>query len=130
VCTQASFTRKNIVLNYHNEDGSIQPRRPVGEDWTICLPGVYWCNYFGEPYVSWFGRDLLLSAPAFHVKELRKEMFRILAFERIEESDSPGANEAEQGIRDHLGRAAFFQKDDSSAILVAPEHDLSELRQD
>jgi hypothetical protein len=37
---------------------------------TRCVPDLYWLTLFGPPYVKLFGRERLLSAPAYKVEEL------------------------------------------------------------
>jgi hypothetical protein len=35
------------------------------------LDNLYWLNVFGDPYISFFGRERLRSAPVSHVRELK-----------------------------------------------------------
>lgn len=128
ICTQADFECKNLILDYRHPDGSIQPRRPIGEDWTVSLPGVYWCNYFGEPYTSWFGLEKLLSTPAYDVIRIADRCVKILAYEDAEDSGTQAAFDAEARIRNYLGKAAFFAKGDNAAAFETPDHDLSEFQ--
>lgn len=39
------------------------PVRPVGRDFGRFLPGVFWLNFFGRPYVDLLGEQRLRSAP-------------------------------------------------------------------
>ena len=36
----------------------------IGANIAYAVPGLYWLNYFGEPYADLIGRKRLLTAPA------------------------------------------------------------------
>ena len=119
---------KNIAQNVQHTDGTVEPRKPVGVDWPRCLPGVYWANYFGKPYIEWFGRKELLSAPAYETRELPSGTIRLIAYARPTDAGGLDGVEVEDRIRTHLGLEAFFDRRAEKRRVIAPEQDYSELR--
>ena len=76
----------------------------------LSLPGLYWLNFLGQPYCDLIGRDRLLSAPAFEVKEIGSGVLLALAAEP-EEWNTPSYREREQRVLDHIGREYVFERD-------------------
>src|SRR5215469_3948912 len=69
VCAGNEWERKNVIEQYEEPDGSIDPWMVFQPDITTGLPGVYWGTYFGNAYVEWFGgRDRFEQAPWPHVE--------------------------------------------------------------
>jgi hypothetical protein len=84
------------------------------------LPGLYWLNFFGKPYVRFIGEDRLLSAPAYEVKKVGNGVLIAL-------NDSPLSwqsadyNEREINTINHIGRDLFFFKGEAERQLKAPD---------
>jgi hypothetical protein len=106
------FDAKNIV----RDDGV----RAVGVKLTKSLPGLYWLNYFGAPYVDLIGKDRLLSAPAHETKEVGTGVLLSLA-ESGDSWDSPAYVEREQRTIEHIGRQYFFSRKGPDEEKIAPD---------
>ncbi len=112
----ADYFNKNI-------DASNGGRRAVGIDFAKCLPGVYWLNYFGEPYAELMGKNKLLSANVFEAKEINKGV-------SIQISESPqhwhekNYQNSEKNFLKHIGDQYFFSKQSPNRKTIAPEFDL------
>jgi hypothetical protein len=76
-------------------------------DLRKCLPGVYWANFFGPEYVEMFGREKMLSAPCWSVKELDDGGFLLLTSSSPLDPANPESRQAQQRLRRHLGEEAF-----------------------
>jgi hypothetical protein len=42
------------------------------------MPGVFWCNYYGKPFVEFFGREKLLNGPWFSTEETNQGIYTFL----------------------------------------------------
>jgi hypothetical protein len=103
-CHETEFRQTNKLL----EPTLINNKLIVtgGMDLRDCLPGVYWANFFGEPYINWFGRERFVSLLSYEQYELPNNGILILT------SPSPIANAETNSykstMRTHLGEDAFF----------------------
>ena len=97
------------------------------------LNGIYWCNYFGNIYVDFFGADKMLSASWYKTEKFDKH--GIIAFMTEDIFIEPEVSEKlESRIKEELGKDAFGDVEEYSANLQrqyrrVPEFDLSEIRQ-
>ena len=97
------------------------------------IPDLYWVTVFGEPYVELFGKERLLSVPAYLVKELDYGGVWIQLCESPLEfvSDYERVNRSRQQAKEHLGLNAFFDFTKwLSAREVTSMSDYYERRQD
>lgn len=89
-----------------------------------CIPELYWATVFGPPYVEMFGRERLLSAPAYKVEALGPDRVLVQLSERLDDLEKRW-DEVEKvriAVKNHLGADAFFQPDaDSSFRYRVPE---------
>jgi hypothetical protein len=44
------------------------------------LSGIYWANFFGRPYITFFGREKLLASPC-TVREINDDLILLLTAE-------------------------------------------------
>ncbi|MCK7473646.1 MAG: hypothetical protein MZV49_09205 [Rhodopseudomonas palustris] len=74
------------------------------------LPDLYWGTVFGPAYVRHFGKDRLLSSPAFKVEEWGNEMVYIQLSENLLDlrSDRDGVRKEADRVKEHLGLDSFF----------------------
>jgi hypothetical protein len=84
------------------------------------LPGIYWVNFFGPVYVNFIGRDRFLTVPAYHREELPDGGFLLLTSPHPSSYTDPDVQSLEQSILNHLGRAAFFEKERPLKVCRAP----------
>jgi hypothetical protein len=106
------FHTKNMVY----EAGGA---RAVGVRLEEALPGLYWLNYFGGPYLKLIGEDRLLSAPAFAARQVGNGVLIALDSSPLN-WQSAAYREREEATINHLGRDYFFLKAEPGRQLVAP----------
>lgn len=113
------WDRKNIS----REGGGMVAK---GIDAFRYLPGLYWLNFFGEPYCALIGKERLLNTPAVEAKEIDAGILLYVS-STPESWDTPGYQAAETAVLSHLGEQHFFNPHDSSRRTVAPDFGLESL---
>lgn len=85
-----------------------------------CLPDVYWTTVFGPPYVAMFGRDKLLSAPAFRAKALCEDRVLLQLTQDIGDVSHNPAEFAnlKQEVKDFLGSDSFYPKCSRQPVFI------------
>ncbi|MGD9720829.1 MAG: hypothetical protein AB7O59_14155 [Pirellulales bacterium] len=107
------YDAKNIL----DDDSGVQA---IGADIEVAIPGLYWLNYFGPPYVEMLGRERLLTAPAFEAKALGDGV--LLALDESPEAwQQPSYRQREQDVVNHLGPHYFFSRRDPDRKTIAPD---------
>jgi hypothetical protein len=96
----------------------------IGRDMRQSLPGVYWLNVFGRPYVDLIGERRLLDAPADMV-DRRGEHVVIRAYRNAE--DWAAQHKTRHTLAAALGAEHFFDRDDPARQHRAPDYGLPEL---
>ncbi len=88
------------------------------------IPNLLWATVFGAPYAEMFGRDRLLSAPAYVAESLSDEMVFLQMTDQLTdvERNPPVFNEARSRVKVHLGPEAFFDPE-RSGTYRAPKFD-------
>jgi hypothetical protein len=71
------------------------------------FPGIYWANFLGAPYIEFFGREKILSAPEASVRELSRDLMLLKTDERMDTPEMLESKERARRIRDYLGADAF-----------------------
>lgn len=119
LCAGGEWERKNVIEQYEEPDGSIDPWMVFQQDITTGLPGVYWATYFGKAYVDWFGgADRFENAPWPHVESCG-DGFLLL---RSESPFTWGQERSLDGqLCEWLGDDAFFELDRRDRTLRAPK---------
>lgn len=95
------------------------------------LHGIFWCNYFGEVYVNFFGKEKILNASWFKTEIFNKGIITYLTKEpgkELLESD-----ELELSLKKQLGEDSFGDVEEYKANLKrqkknVPKLDFSEIR--
>lgn len=74
------------------------------------LPDVFWATVFGPPYVRLFGKERLLTAPAYSIQELGPETIYVQLTERIADTveDHEGVQSRRKLFKEHLQSNAFY----------------------
>jgi hypothetical protein len=77
------------------------------------LPDLCWITILGKPYIDLFGRERILSAPAFAVQELTKDIIYLQLTENISDVKSryEEVNAINRAVKEHLNCNAFFDPD-------------------
>src|SRR5207302_286077 len=109
----AEFDIKNMV----HEAGRT---RAVGVKLKEALPGLYWLNYFGAPYLRLIGEERLLSAPAYGAKKLGGGVLVALDISPLN-WQSEAYKQSETATLSHVGRDYFFLKDEPARRLIAAD---------
>jgi len=74
------------------------------------LPDIFWGTVFGPPYVHLFGKERLLTAPAYSVQELGPETIYVQLTGRIADvvEDHEGVQSCRKLFKEHLRSNAFY----------------------
>ncbi|MGB3205753.1 MAG: hypothetical protein WBB28_12250 [Crinalium sp.] len=106
-CHNAEFITKNFIGN-----------SVMGVNIYKSLPGLYWLNYFGIPYINMIGEKNLSSIASL----IEKHNGGILLY--LDESpfswNTKKYQDIEQKVIACIGKKYFFLKDDPSQLTVAP----------
>jgi hypothetical protein len=107
-----SVTESYKDFAYENDSGSYGHGRLMMSTHLLrhWLPDVFWATIFGPAYVRLFGKENLLSAPAYHVEELGEEMIYVQLSERMEDivDKSAEIQAARDRFKKHFKCNAFF----------------------
>jgi hypothetical protein len=111
---KSEFEAKNMIRSSSGVSA-------VGVRLGAAIPGLYWVNFFGQPYLDMIGSDRFLTLPA----------GSITSFPRggivVKLDDTPGAwrtseyKAAESQIIKHLGAQYFFNPADPDQVTKAPD---------
>ncbi len=116
---RASSTQEYEAKNIDRSDGV----RAVGVNVARALPGLYWLNFFGKPYVDHIGREQILSAPAETVRAIDDGiLLRLMEYPGT--WDSAEYRLGEEKVLEHLSPRYFFSKTNPARIHSAPSFDL------
>lgn len=101
----------------------------IGRDIRQSLPGLYWLNAFGAPYVTLIGpeRFRALGASANTADGGAKI---VTVYGRPDQWDSRQGRYRHREVLDHLGRQYFFDRSNPQAATTAPDYGLPELGPD
>ena len=89
----------------------------IGRDFGRFLPALFAVNYFGERYVSLFGKERVAAVDQRMIEQVGSGVIVSVA--------SPGLWQAADAtyaqVLDALGREHFFDRDDRDRVTVAPD---------
>lgn len=109
------FNAKNMI---DDETGC----RAIGVNLQYTIPGLYWLNYFGTPYVNLIQREKLVSAPAYEVFENSGGVMIALDETPLQwQEESYKARERQ--VVEHLGTQYFFDRNEPDRKTIAPDFD-------
>jgi hypothetical protein len=107
-CLNSEYYHSNICKDVQIDERTIQPVQVVGMEWPECIPGLYWCNYFGKAYFEQgFGRRI---ADLPNTTKLANGI-RLMRSDSALDWESPEDRERTQSLMDTLGRDWFFTKE-------------------
>jgi hypothetical protein len=107
------FDAKNLIM-------SPEVVKAVGVQIDRAVPGLYWLNYFGAPYVSLVGRQRLLSSPGHQVQAVASGVLIGLG-SRPNDWNGQRYEQRERHVIAHLGEQYFFSKHDPEKDTRAPD---------
>jgi len=75
------------------------------------IPDLYWTTILGKPYVKMFGKEHLLSTPAYRVEALSQEMVMLQISKQLSDVSDGAAtfSSARERAVAHLGEESFFR---------------------
>ncbi len=114
------YARANSTGEYRskNIDDTTGAVRAVGVDVAGGLPGLYWINFFGAPYVDLLGRDRLLTAPGDCIQEVGGGVLLRLSPNPLSWT-SDAYRAVERSVLQHLGERYFFSKSEPTRPSIA-----------
>jgi hypothetical protein len=71
------------------------------------LPGIYWANFFGRPYIEFFGRDKLLNTPCYEVREINDDLILLLTADSFNAPEMIESDEEVSKVKAYLNQNAF-----------------------
>lgn len=87
---------------------------------TKGLPGVFWANYFGPPFVKFYSKSKLEKAPNYQRRELPDGGYLILTSHSPLDYAKPETKRLEQALIEHLGKDSVFDKRYPDRVLTSP----------
>jgi hypothetical protein len=97
----------------------------LGRDVRVSLPGVFWANLFGTPYIDLIGRDRLCHAPA-PALNVGKNVL-VTVHEQPEQWAMASAATQNRLVAEHLGPHYFFDRSAPDGPTTAPDFGLQPL---
>jgi len=94
----------------------------VGDNLEVCLPGLYYANYFGPLYVDFFGKKRLKTAPCLDRVQLARDAWYLQIADNLDYYKTVEREAATNSLTDHLGRDAFFDISDPFRRCRVPEY--------
>jgi hypothetical protein len=92
------------------------------------LPGIYWANLFGRPYIEFFGREKLLSTPCYEVREITGDLILLLSAESPNAKEMIDDDEVVNQIKRYLNQNAFAGPNFPDESCAVPKFDFNEVR--
>jgi hypothetical protein len=121
VCLEDEWYTKNVVEQFIDPDGSINPWMVFNQNITKGMPGVYWMTYFGNIFVDWIGERRVHTSPWPTIEKLGDGYL-------LQRSSSAGNWENENTLDDalveHLGRERFFEMNQYERLVQAPHFEM------
>lgn len=138
ICLKDEYYKNNILKDttfFYNKQGekilhppgSTSPILPVGLNLRKHIPGLYWRTFFGKVYVDWFGKEKIITTPAYSILELPKDAVCLQMYEKPEMFEESNVEDVIKKAKNHLGEEAFFDKADLERETKAPLIDVSEI---
>jgi hypothetical protein len=92
------------------------------------LPGVYWANFFGRPYIDFFGRDKLLGTPCHAVRQISEDLIVVIADESPVGPEMLERDEIVSSIKKYLDQNAFAGPNFPDEPCAVPQFDFRDVR--
>ncbi len=91
----------------------------IGMDFGKYLPGLFWMNFFGKPYVELIGKSRLAGAPSSSTQEIDEGVCLKLYEDPFKWSESLNRKVEEKALR-HIGVQYFFEKENQGREGMSP----------
>ena len=96
----------------------------IGRDMRTSLPGLFWLNIFGAPYVALFGESRLITVPS-HQIDQRKGQVILRAYEDAQ--TWPSQVDVKRSLIAAIGPDFFFDRNDPDRPHRSPDFGLRDL---
>jgi hypothetical protein len=106
-CATTEYDAQNIIPATYRDGATLHPMQVVGMDWPDCVPGFYWCNYFGDEYFAQGFGDRVRSLP--NATALRNGV-RLLRSASALDWDTPEERRSSAELIEACGKDWFFSK--------------------
>src|SRR2546428_11834300 len=103
------WENKTVIIKPMKMGGRIvnaESHEPVQP--TKGLPGIFWANFFGPPFVDFYSKAKLQAAPGYVKKELFDGGYLILTSKSPLEYMKPEAKKMERNLTEYLGADTVF----------------------
>jgi hypothetical protein len=91
----------------------------VGRDFGKYLPGLFWMNFFGKPYVELIGKSRLAGVPSSSTQEIDEGVCLKMYEDPFKWSEPLNRKSEEKALR-HIGLQYFFQRENQAQEAVSP----------
>jgi hypothetical protein len=112
---EAAFSTRLVECDGYQEE------LPTVLGYRNGLRHAFWRMWFGAPYVSFFGKEKLESAPSYYKQALQPDGFFVQTYADPEEWSSPASRAASSALEKALGRKAFYDPEEPEAVLDIPD---------
>jgi hypothetical protein len=92
------------------------------------LSGIYWANFFGRPYINFFGQEKLLAAPCHQARKINDDIILLLTAESPLQPEMIENDNVTNVIKAYLNQNAFAGPRFPDEACAVPEFDFSDLR--
>lgn len=92
------------------------------------LPGIYWANFLGRPYIEFFGREKLLATPCHDVREISDDLILLLTAERPDAAEMIDTDNAVNQVKTYLNQNAFAGPNFPDEPCSVPRFNFGDLR--
>ena len=92
------------------------------------LPGIYWANFFGRPYIDFFGREKLLAAPCHEAREIGDDLILLLTADSPYRGELFENDEVARRLKQYLNQNAFPGPNFPGEPCSVPQFDFSDVR--
>jgi len=92
------------------------------------LPGIYWVNFFGRPYIEFFGREKLLATPCYEVREINENLLLLLTAEGLNAPEIIESDEVVNQIKEYLNQNAFAGPNFPEEPCAVPQFNFGDVR--
>ena len=121
-CSRLSpwYAHGHLAVEFHARNISTEGggMRAIGIDYSRYLPGLYWLNFFGDPYCRLIGQERLLGAPS-HMARVIDEGVLLRVNQKA--SSWNCAESRAQQVLTHIGEQYFFDREHPERETVAPD---------
>ena len=92
------------------------------------LSGIYWANFFGRPYIEFFGREKLLATPCYKVQEINDDLILLLTAENLNAPEMIDSDKVINQIRAYLNQNAFAGPNFPDESCSVPKFNFGDVR--